>query len=828
MAFVVKEIKNGKFFMQLPDGKIIELKPGMQILPNSVVFGADNNGVNAEMIINGGKTPIILKGFEVQVFDMSMFENNVNKMNENNIHNTENNINTNNQNHQNMQQQNTHQNMQHNYNPNNTQTLNSNPANIATAAGNNIHNGTDFLNADFKTININLQEVNFHMNLNNNILPIPIVTTIVNQTNVITTNVSSNIIREFLGVVNPDNGVVYEAGLPDGTHAGELPTVVNGNIFNNDTFYTGTVSILNVNGVAPNAQGIVEITTPNGNIFELNTNNGNYTYTLLHPLKDIVNGIPTDSITQNFNIVLNDNYGHTTNETVSIKIIDDKPEILGNTIDVSMNADDLPHIIADINIDSQTAKTLSGIIGSVTPETFNTIKTAFLNDITTIKDTIQSLVAVDNENQNYINLLKDYENKILYYINNLEMKPVGEEVTLINNDGSTQSYTVKSGDLLYHTDNGYLLVSNLQTHYVNPEALQIIDTKLNNLFDNYSQIIPQADLVKTVLNNLLTPDGIEHLKTLIDNNEFNIHLTVNGMQLDNGLFQINTIGLVADLGQQHINQTVTLADTNHLINNLQINGNLFDYFGHDGIVYSADGGHIEAITIGNESYNFNPNNPTQVIHTSNGDMHVNFITGEVSLDYNGNPNIPTALDIKQPITVTVVDNDGDSVSKNITLQFGLDDKVPELPNHIQNIDLGAGNDTILPVDLAHLPSDKLQTLAHLLGINEVNTDINFDNVTDVKNIEIINLDKVDNANVNNLSLNDVLNITDDRNHLVIVGDNDSVNKVNTDGWTKVTETHENIPIDNQGHTAAATSYVYTNGHEYVTLTVNDQIDHTGL
>ena len=824
MAFIVKEVKNGLFYMQLPNGKVVELKPGMEIPPNATVFGADTNAPTAEIVIGGGNHPIILKGFEVQVFDASMFEN----MKE--VHNNQH------INHQNNEMQNVHHNIRnHNTNMHNTHHNNWQPTmaentnaaqHMATAAGNPaIHMGTDFLQANFENLNLNFNEISPNFTSIT-----PIATTFFNSNSAVVVPVAStpSNVKEFLGVLNNESGIVYEAGLPNGTEAGILPTTVTGNIFSNDTLPVTGATILNVNGVAPNANGIIHIDTNDGNIFELNANTGDYTFTLLHPVKDIVNGVNVNSLTRDFNVNISDNFGHTSTETVAIKIMDDSPTILGNDINVSMDGSNVPHVVADVNIDSQMVKAAASIAGSITPETFNTLKGAFLNDISNIKNTIESIVAVNNENQNYINLLKEYESKIIQYINNIEMKPAGDEVTLVHLDGSTQNYTVQNGDILYDRGDGtYLLVSNVQTHYVNPEALQVIDTKLNNFLDNYSQIIPNADLIKTVANNLLTPDGIDHLKTLISNGEFNIHIIANGMHLANGLLQINTIGVVADIGTQHIVQNVTVADPNHLQHTLTISGNLFDSFGHDGIVYGADGGHIASIAIGNEVYNFDPNNPTQTIHTTNGDMHVNFLTGDVSLAYNGDPNVPNALDIKEPLTITVVDNDGDSVTKNVTLHFGLNENIIELPHHIQNIDLGAGNDTITPVDLAHLPQT-LQNVAHLLGVNQVGTDIDFNNVTNVKNIEVINLDKVDNANINNLSLNDVLNVTDNRNHLVIVGDNDSVNQVNTDGWTKVSETHQTIPVDNQGHTAAATTYVYTNGHEYVSLTVNDHIDHTGL
>ena len=816
MSYTVKEIKNGKFYMQLPDGKIVELKPGMAILPNSIVFGADSNDPNSELIIVGGKTPIVIKSFEMHVFDASMFENM--KETEKITHENHKNHNENHKNHNENQHitehKNTHETEQAKHHEN------INPAEMVTAAGNNQHTGVDFLQSEFENVNIHFNVINPAFDIN-----VPIVTTGINGALV---ELNSNIIKVFLGTLNNDFGTVYESGLPFGTQAGIEPTVIKGNIFDNDTL-NSAVKINNVNGVAPNADGIIQITTAEGNVFELNTKSGEYSYRLLHPLHDVVNGIHVDSLTQKFIVNVSDNYGHTAHETVAITVMDDKPEILGDMVNISASGNDVPQIVADIDITSQMIKNFAHVLDNLTPNTFTELKTALISNLGTIDQSIRDTVAVGNENQNYINLLKDLESKIVNYINNIEMKNAKEEVTIVHTDGTSEQYTVHDGDILYNTGNGYMLISNIKTHYVDPEALGVVKGKIDNLLENYSQVIPHSELIKSFADTLLTPDGINNLKTLIAEDKFDIHINVNGMHLDDGTLQINTIGVDALMGDNHITQSVTLADPAHLPENLTFTGKLFDTFAHDGVLYGADLGHIESLTVNNETYHFDPTSPTQTIQTQYGDMHVNFITGDVALQYNNQAiNAPSALDIKQPMNITVVDGDGDTVSKNITLEFGADDKVPVIASEIHNIDLGAGNDTIAPVDLAHMP-EALQSVATLLGITGVDKNIDFNNISDIKNIEIISLNKIDNANVDNLSLNEILNMTDNRNHLVIVGDNDSVNNIDTQGWSKVSEIHQNIPVDSQGHTAPATTYVYTNAHhEYVALTVNDQIDHTGL
>ena len=813
MAFVVKEIKNGKFYMQTPDGKIVELKPGMHIIPNSIVFGADSNSINSELIISGGKEPIVIKGFETLVFDITMFENNEVAVEKEQPSHTQTN-----------QPQAQHEVPKEIKKEVQTAQTQEAPENMATAAGPNQPTaGIDVLEADFANINPTFNEVNIDLNLN---ITTPIVTTIMNEGNVVIQAPQNEIISEFVGNLVNDTAAVYESGLPLGTQSGKMPTTIEGNIFGNDTLLGG-VTILNVNGITPNAEGIIQITTPEGNIFTLNVNTGDYTYKLIHPLTDIVDGNPVDSLTQNFEVTLEDNFGHISSETISINIIDDKPVIVGEDVDIGMSGTNIPKILADIDISSDVLKSLNSNLENITPDTFAQLKNLLTQNLSSIFGAIGDTIALENENQSYLNLMLQIKDKMVNYIDNIVMKNAGESVTIIDpNDGSENEYTVKDGDILYDRGNDtYLLVANIQTKYVNSDVLDIVREKIDNFLDNYSDVIPNTNALKTYADLLLTESGINTLKNAIINDQFETHIKINGMELDDGRLQINTIGVDIQIGDNHLTQDMVLADPAKLVNNIEISGKLYDWFGNEGVLYGADLGHIESIKIGEDVYNFDANNPIQTIPTQYGDLVVNFITADVTLKYNGNPNVAESLDIKLPVNVTIVDNDNDTISKDINLYFGINEQLPVIPNHIANIDLGAGDDIIAPVDTNHMP-ESLKLVATLLG-TEISNDIDFSkNVDNVKNIEFIELSKIDNANIDNLTLDDILNMTDNRNHLAIIGDDDSVNKINTEGWTKVEERHDTMNLD--GTQENVTTYVYTNGENYVALTVNDQIDNTGL
>ncbi len=773
MAFVVKSIKNGKFYMQTPDGEIVELKPGMKILPDSIVFGADTNSINAEVVIEGGNAPIIIRGYETQVFDISMFANN--EVEKHNIHK---NVQTTTHTTTHV----THKAVEH------AKNVTHNPEKIVTQAGNNVQ-AKDLLSSDFESIEVNFNNVDVNVDVS-----IPIVSTIISNNE--TMVVPVEIIKEFLGNAQNDTGVVYEAGLAYGSESSEVPTTFKGNIFSNDSLYTN-VKILDVNGITPNENGIIDITTKEGNHFLLNANTGDYTYELLKPLKHIVDGKPVDVLTQNFNVRLEDSYGHETIESVSIKVIDDTPKIIGNDINISMSAQNLPHILADIDINAQMVKKIGLILDNLTPDKFNQLKTFFIDNLDAITNTLKNLTDINTDNVD----LNSYEQKLISYLQNLDMN--------------------ENGDIIYHSSNGDLLISNIYTHYVNNDAINLIHDKLDTFIQNHPSL-PQSYLLKQFVDTILTPQGIDNLKTAIAEDKFDIHLIVDGMRLEDGKFHVDNINLDALVGNEHIIKTINVSEP--LVTDIEIKGKLFDFFGHDGVVYGADLGHIDSIEVDNKIYNFEPNNPIQTIQTQNGDITINFLNADVTFKYNG--DIIQPLDITQNMKITLVDTDGDISSKEVTLHFGLDEAVPVLPSQIHDIDLGAGNDSILPMDLAHMP-DMIKEVANLLGINEINKNIDFNNIENLKNIEIFNLDKIDNASINNLSLDDVLEITDNRNHLLIVGDNDIVNEVDTQGWSKVGQKHITFS-DGEGNSTEATTYIYTNGHDYVALSVSEQIDHTAL
>ncbi|MDZ4124294.1 MAG: Ig-like domain-containing protein, partial [Hydrogenophaga sp.] len=127
-----------------------------------------------------------------------------------------------------------------------------------------------------------------------------------------------------------DTAQVFESGLPTGTQAGLLPTIVTGNLMDNDVGITPTTSVTSVNGQTGGASATITITDAIGTLVVTKAT-GAYTYTLNGATTEGVNDTPT------FNYVLTDSFtGQTTNANLVVNIIDDVP--LGGDIEQTLEA----------------------------------------------------------------------------------------------------------------------------------------------------------------------------------------------------------------------------------------------------------------------------------------------------------------------------------------------------------------------------------------------------------------------------------------------------------------------------------------------------------
>jgi len=160
------------------------------------------------------------------------------------------------------------------------------------------------------------------------------------------------------------------------------------------------------------------------------------------------------------------------------------------------------------------------------------------------------------------------------------------------------------------------------------------------------------------------------------------------------------------------------------------------------------------------------------------------------------PAVTTATDMTETFTYTITDSDGDTSSANLTID-GNNNTILYDANAVMH-DGGLGTDTLI--------------------LNTAD-DLDFSNVSNLQNMEIIDLGGADHA-VSNLTVADVINMTDADNVLTIYGDaGDSVSKPvgTTETWTQTSAGVD----DGNGHTVDV--YSVSDGANTVTVNVEQDI-----
>ncbi len=219
------------------------------------------------------------------------------------------------------------------------------------------------------------------------------------------------------------------------------------------------------------------------------------------------------------------------------------------------------------------------------------------------------------------------------------------------------------------------------------------------------------------------------------------------------------------------------------------------------ISFGADGGNLLTLEYDGIVLTYDSSNVRQVAHLEYGDLEVDFNTGF----YVYKPN--ELVDVQETIKVELVDSDGDVDGATIVLNI----------SYVNNISYDATNNN-------NAESEGVGTL--VFAIDHNNENIDFSTIADNKiiNFEAVNLNTdADGTNgtheLTNITLSDIVSLTDSRNNFIIFGDEgDKVELLNdSDGeWSSTKGTE----IEN-GHTFD----IYTNsGDASVELRVETSIN----
>jgi hypothetical protein len=308
--------------------------------------------------------------------------------------------------------------------------------------------------------------------------------------------------------------------------------------------------------------------------------------------------------------------------------------------------------------------------------------------------------------------------------------------------------------------------------------------------------------------NSLDPQGVEDEGTF------------NDVQTEGYNSNVQVVTSADNLNQTLIEKAVLTESGNLITENsgdLYING-------------GADGATISKITIGDIIYTYDgiSVNYFDFSDTSSGTTSLNssIMNVETTLRKDGNLSneigsfikidfstgdyeytINSTLDSKQYneiITMTLKDTDNDE--KSIDLKFNVDtstfDDNSIVYNQDMSVDAGDGTDTLI------LATDK-------------NLDFSVFDSQNINNIEIIDLTYNASHTLSEMSLNDIVNMTDSDNDLIIKGDDDFVTIIDSSGWS------EALDIDN-GNGTHTYEYTKDGALDSITLTIDDNINNTGL
>ncbi|MDO9303920.1 MAG: vWA domain-containing protein [Sulfuricurvum sp.] len=252
-------------------------------------------------------------------------------------------------------------------------------------------------------------------------------------------------------------------------------------------------------------------------------------------------------------------------------------------------------------------------------------------------------------------------------------------------------------------------------------------------------------------------------------NDNNIDLEVIGIGSNLNTDYLNAVQVID--GRSAIIETDVANLTATMLATIDsVTGTFFGADGAAGIEFGADGGHILQIKYVDPDTGVQPPlvydaaNPIQSIILQEGVMDLNFETGS----YVYTPTTSTGNDVTENFIISVTDADGDStLDKPLSLVIGIDESFTFTGSAI---DGHAGIDTLI-----------LQTSANI-DFSALANDI-------IKNMEVIDITQNGNHQLTNLSFQDVIDMTDSKNDLYILGNSgDSVSLQNTTGatWTKDT------------------------------------------
>ena len=412
-------------------------------------------------------------------------------------------------------------------------------------------------------------------------------------------------VGDIMPIANNDTGVVSESGLVNGTNAGDNSNVIVGNIFDNDS--GENIVVTEVNGIS--ISGVQTIVTAQGEL-EINTETGDYVYTLTNPTTDVDGVEERDS----FIYTLTDENGTSVSARLDITINDDAPTQAQNTN-------------VDLHIDSVITNLSIVVDGSGSMSQ---------DDLDLTKEAIQKLFAeyskIGEVNINIVNFFDDD-----YSTTNSGWNTDLEGLTLTHIDNNLTDIEDGLRSVVEQSFDGSQPEADQTLVYFfgdgNANSGTTYETEFENYVSTWSEFVNSGTIDKLFSYSVNTSSVVDDINVLADNNENDV--SNNAINITN----------ISDLDDA-ILETV----------NVYVQGNVLnDSNGTSILNYGADGGHIESITIGNNTVNYDSLNITQDIDGLHGVYTINFETGAYT--YATLEQVNHTGDV----VVSITDADGDTL-----------------------------------------------------------------------------------------------------------------------------------------------------------------------
>jgi hypothetical protein len=491
-------------------------------------------------------------------------------------------------------------------------------------------------------------------------------------------------------------------------------------------------------------------------------------------------GADNDSLVDSFVYTVEDIDGTDHIATLDVTILDDKP-IVNDTTAVSVSLPESPTTNLMLTLDVSGSMD-SDVDGNTR---FEIAQAALIDTIDAYAAQGDTYVYLTLFNSNAVNVSDGWISAAdaKEYISNLYMND-DHIIQYDNGDGDTSNDDIPGLTEYYTNYEAAVAVTddNYDTNRVDADktvAFFISDGSPTTEYDDGS-----ADE-----DGYLDSPYVAEWSSFINDND--IELEVIGIGDDVDETYLNEVQVIDGKSAIVVTDETQLSDT--MLQRIEsVSGALYGDDGYSGVIFGADGGHVLEISYDGTTYSYDEQNPIQDITLTEGVMSLNFENGE----YVYTPTTSSGVDIYEDFVISVTDSDGDtSLDQPLTLVIGVDSTY--IYDGTTDIDAGAGYDTI---------------------VFDADLDVDFSdaNVARIENAE--KLDLTEGTHTVDISLDDVLNMTDEDNTLEIAGDSADTLNVDTSGWT------QESAVDD----GSSTTYTYSNGSDSITLIVDDNINNTGL